>query len=135
MAQGVDVYFNLHKHVWSVRSRQTGLVTGHARVVAFSCGADMVVRPSGRARVLETGQKNVHAFVRGIDPELFNDGWQVKSWLSFGQSLPDATRVCYNPRRAGHFTRADTGERIDAASALVMVAPKEGAPQVWAVPK
>ena len=128
---GVDVYFNLHRKVWSIRSRKTGLVTDHARVVAFPMGAEMVVRPAGRAKVLQTGQKNVHAFVRGVDPHLSD---MVDQWLSFGATLPAATRVGYNPQRAGYFTRKDTGERIDSASALVMVAPMEGPPEVWAVP-
>ncbi|QGH74785.1 hypothetical protein MAL1_00006 [Bacteriophage DSS3_MAL1] len=129
---GVDVYFNLHRKVWSLRCRKSGLVTGHARVVAFPLGASMVVRPAGRAKVLETGQKNVHAFVRGAYPET-SDDWA--SWDGFGHSLPEACRITYNPRTAGHFTRRDTGERIDAASAVVMVARPDFPPEVWAIPK
>ena len=62
---GVDVYFTLHRGVWSLRDRKSGLVTGHSRVVAFAFGARMVVREAGRARVLREGVKNVHAFIRG----------------------------------------------------------------------
>lgn len=129
---GVDVYYNLHKKVWSVRCRKTGRVVDHSRVVAFSIGATMIVRPSGRAKVLQTGVKNVHAFVRGVDPDLSEN---VADWLEFGKGLPEATRVTYNPRRAGYFTRCDTGERVGSASALVMVAPEGEPPQVWAVPE
>ncbi len=127
----VDVYFNLHRKVWSIRSRASGLVTAHRRVVAFPTGAAMVVRPSGRAKVLKTGLKNVHAFVRGEYPELSD---RVAEWLEFGRGLPEATRVTYNPHHAGFFTRKDTGARVDSASALVMVAPPEASPEVWAVP-
>ncbi|QJA42981.1 hypothetical protein [Phaeobacter phage MD18] len=129
---GVDVYFNLHRKVWSIRCRKSGLVTDHARVVAFPLGASMVVRPAGRAKVQATGQKNVHAFVRGAEPELSD---RVADWLAFGRGLPEATRITYNPRHAGHFTRKDNGARIDSASAIVMVAPPDAPPEVWAVPK
>ena len=128
---GVDVYFNLHRGVWSLRDRKSGLVTGHSRVVTFAFGARMVVREAGRARVLREGVKNVHAFIRGEDPDTFGD---LAGWLAFAEGLPDSTRITYNPHRAGYFTRKDNGERIDSASAVVMVAPFEGPPQVWAVP-
>lgn len=127
----VDVYFNFHRGVWSLRSRKSGLVIAHARVVAFAHGARMAVQASGRRRVLETGHKTVHAFVRGEDAEASED---VAGWRAFGQGLPDICRARYNPRRAGYFTRDDTGERIDSASALVMVAPAGEPPEVWAVP-
>lgn len=60
----VDVYYNLHKHVWSVRDRATGRVVLH-------CGrVDLVdvtfrVGQRGRDRVLEEQRKNVHAYVTG----------------------------------------------------------------------
>lgn len=131
LAFPVDVFLNLHKRVWSVRNRSTGLVEHHARVVAFAFGARLVVQPAGHAKAFQTGAKNVHAFVRGRDAEI---GPDHAGWLRFGAGLPDACRITYNPKRADHFTRVGTGERIDAASAVVMIAPPDGPPQVWAVP-
>lgn len=128
----VDVFFNLHRREWSLRNRKTGLVERHSRVVAFALGARLVVQPAGRARVLATGHKTVHAFVRGDGAEI---GPDFAGWLRFGAGLPDACRITYNPKRADHFTRVWTGERIDRASAVVMVAPPGEAPQVWAVPE
>jgi len=127
----VDVYFNLHKKVWSLRNRKSGLVERHARAVAFPHGAEMVVQAAGRARVLETGHKTVHAYVRGEGVDISADS---EALHKFALTLPAACRITYNPRRAGYFTKADTGERIDRASALVMIAPKGETPQVWAVP-
>jgi hypothetical protein len=126
----VDVYFNLHRLIWSVRDRKTGLVLAHKRVVAFSLGAEMVVQQAGRTRVLQTGVKQVHAFVRGNAPDLSDN---VGLWLPFARDLPNYTRITYNPHRAGFFTRKDNGARIDKASALVMIAPQDGPPEVWAV--
>jgi len=63
---------------------------------------DLVVSESGRQRVLETGHKNVHAYVRGsveavegfksfkgriVPPELFSS-------LCIN---PRASEICYNP--------------------------------------
>ncbi|WNL50828.1 hypothetical protein RPALISO_241 [Ruegeria phage RpAliso] len=131
LVEPVDVYFNLHKRLWSLRDRKTGLVIRHARVVAFALGAEMIVRPAGQRLVKLTGRKTVHAFIRGRDAEVSTD---VRGWLSFGTGLPAATRITYNPQRADHFTRAGNGMRIDRASAVVMVAPQGEPPQVWAVP-
>lgn len=63
----VDVYLNLNMSrpgapVLSIRHR--GLVIGHARAVRID-GATFPVQPAGRQRVLDSGVKNVHAFVRG----------------------------------------------------------------------
>ena len=65
----VDVYFNLRKKLWSVRSRETGRVLCHCHEVALR-GVRFVVGAAGRERVRREGRKNVHAFVRGeVCPE------------------------------------------------------------------
>lgn len=64
----VEVYWNLHLKLFSIRSR--GKVIGHASRVLVR-DAEFVVQPAGNARVRETGHKVVHAFVRG---QL--EGWQ-----------------------------------------------------------
>ena len=58
----VEVYRNLNKGCFSVRHK--------GKVIDYSSGvvlrdAKFVVRKGGRKRVLDSGQKNVHAFVRG----------------------------------------------------------------------
>lgn len=64
----VDVYRNLHKGCYSVRSRQRddsyGRILFHLdRVVVWD--TKFVVNEKGRQKVLKTKRKNVHAFVRG----------------------------------------------------------------------
>ena len=129
--QAADVYFNLHRRVWSLRCRSTGRVTGHSRVVAFPFGARLIVRKAGRERVLRTGQKVVHAFVRG---DVLDTSGTVAEWMETAQTLPNAVAITYNPFHAAHFTHRATGERIDAASAVLMIAPEGQPPQVWAIP-
>ena len=60
----VEVYFNLHKRVFSIRSCRTGRVIDHAKHVHI-VNPKFVVREGGRQRVLRERKKNVHAFVRG----------------------------------------------------------------------
>jgi hypothetical protein len=62
----IEVYRNLRKRdgVW-YSIRQHGKVVGHAREVSLS-SCEFVVNEAGRKRVLKTGRKNVHAFVRGV---------------------------------------------------------------------
>ncbi len=61
----VDVYWNFHKKLWSVRSRETRLVVAHLDGLVL---ADVRFRVSaaGNARVRAEGRKNVHAYARGI---------------------------------------------------------------------
>ncbi len=88
----VDVYFNLHRRLFSMRSHETGRVIGH---YPWACVVDatFVVQPAGRQRVLDSGVKNVHAFVRGTSA----------SAASATCDRSTACRVSYNPCKAPWF--------------------------------
>lgn len=65
----VDVYRCLdgHKPTWTIKSREP---ESYGRVVAHEDTAlvarpEFVVQKSGHDRMVDTGQRNVHAFVRG----------------------------------------------------------------------
>ena len=88
----VEVYFNLHKYIWSVRSCKTGRVILHTDKVHIA-NPEFVVRQAGRNRVLREGKKNVHAFVRG-DATYFDD---------FDPQYTDYTLVSYNPYKHSTF--------------------------------
>lgn len=59
----VEVYKNLNCGLMSVREC-SGRVLTHEQSV-FIATPRFVVQPAGRSKVLQTRQKNVHAFVRG----------------------------------------------------------------------
>lgn len=61
----VQVYQNLNKSCFSVRSKRTGLVIAYADTVTVS-NAIFKVSEKGRQRVLRTGVRSVHAYVEGI---------------------------------------------------------------------
>ena len=58
----VQVYYNLHKHCYSIR--QSGRVIGHTDSIVLR-DARFNVAPAGREKVRRTGVKNVHATVSG----------------------------------------------------------------------
>lgn len=101
----VEVYWNLHKHVFSVRSRETGRVLGHCDDINL---ADVTFRVSqaGRRRVVTEKRKNVHAFVRGV---IASDEMHLRG------PIETYTRARYNPYESGHFMDADTGVLLDGA--------------------
>lgn len=128
--KNADVYFDLHRKVWSCKGRKTGIVEHKARVVVAVFGATMVVRESGRQRVLKEKRKNVHAFAR-IDHGLACE--DLKGWQAFVETQENLIQVSYNPYMAGHFYRKDTMAPVHGVQSLVMLAPEGAPPQVWAV--
>ena len=88
----VNVYWNLHRHCWSVR--QGGRVVGHAQYIALE-NVTWRVQASGRERVRREGKKNVHAYASG----------RVTGLVVFdGSEMP----VRYNPYDLETFVAGDT---------------------------
>lgn len=108
----VEVYWNLHRQVYSVRLLRTGRVVAHVPYIKLR-GVTFSAQAAGRERVRRTGVKNVHAFVRGM----------VDMTTSYhGQTLG----VTYNPYKYDSFVcwgnLSNTSERkpIFAAPAAVL---------------
>lgn len=109
----VRVFRNLTRDCYSVQAKGPAgwRTVAHASEVTL-WGAAFEVSQAGRKRVLESGKKQVHAFVRG---ELLQ--WQGEVYRDRGEGLlhprdgrhgcPAETmqRVSYNPRRADHFVQ------------------------------
>ena len=99
----VEVYFNLHKKTFSVRSAKSGKVLLHTDEVHIE-NPEFVVRQSGRERVLREGKKNVHAFVRG-DATFFRY-----------TNRPMLDTLTYNPYKYAYFVDKQTEEPVYKAS-------------------
>ena len=113
----VEVYFNLHKYIWSVRSARTGRVILHTDKVHIR-DPEFVVRQAGRNRVLREGKKNVHAFVRG-DATYFDDFDP-----DYHPNYLDYTLVSYNPYKFDTFVDVhDTTPVRKAKRAMLEVRP------------
>ena len=99
----VEVYFNLHKKTFSVRSAKSGKVLLHTDEVHIE-NPEFVVHQSGRNRVLSEGRKNVHAFVRG-DATFFRY-----------TNRPRLDTLTYNPYKYASFVDKKTEEPVYKAS-------------------
>lgn len=105
MAKKVRVYFNLHKHCYSVQDTKTGRVIAHVESINL-IDAKFVVRESGRQKVLREKRKNVHAFVVGI--------WEKSSCKKL------KTKVRYNPYIRGEFF-TDNGIAVVKADLVSLI--------------
>jgi hypothetical protein len=105
----VEVYFNLHKHLFSVRQCSTGRVILHADKVHIR-DPKFVVRKSGRERVLREGKKNVHAFVRG----------EITHFDDFDPDYLGYTLVSYNPYRFDTFVNVCDTSPVHTAKRAVL---------------
>ena len=114
----IRVYFNLHKHLFSVQEKVNGSwkVTRHVDSI-FIRDALFKVSEKGRQRVLREKRKNVHAYITGEE---------YKGDLSYG-----GQEVYYNPcKTTGFITRA--GEMLKK-SVFVKMCVIDGKPQVFAL--
>lgn len=124
MTERVEVYFNLHKRLFSVR--EGGLVTAHLPLVVLR-DCTFAVQPAGLRKVRATGVKNVHAFVRGETGT--HEEWEA---VDEGHNI---WQVRYNPRVHDSFMRVmhmPNREQPIASAKLVLCEMLNGAPTMWA---
>ncbi|WP_342163948.1 hypothetical protein [Methylobacterium sp. SD21] len=76
-----DVYRNLARRCWSVR--EGGRVVEHVREIALA-DVRLIVQPGGRAAVIRTARRSVHAYARGTR-------------IPYEGMPPGAIEVGYNP--------------------------------------
>ncbi len=115
--QQVSCFWNLHKDVFSMES--TILERGKKRKLVCMHGNEFImtdvtfkVYEKGRQRVLNSGQKNVHAYVKG------KFIGETKSATFLQEGMREAY---YNPFNQATFTDKETGEVLESASVVLMV--------------
>jgi hypothetical protein len=94
LGRDVDVYFNLHRKVWSVRDRKTRRVIAHVDKIMLA-NVTFKVSAAGNARVRAEGRKNVHAFARGRVVDLA------------GGKVFNGVPITYNPYKHTTFVTKD----------------------------
>lgn len=112
MGQRVKVYYNLHKHTFSVQKQ--GLVILHADYVKLE-NVEFKVRPTGKEKVRQEKSKNVHAFVIG---ELID---YCQYPCDDIPEEPSGDIVTYNPYKYDTFVYRDTEEPIHTATEVDMI--------------
>ena len=98
----VDVYWNLHKNLWSVRHK--GKVIAHMGSLALQ-DVTFRVQPAGRARVRKEGKKNVHAFASGTYN--FPGSSELLRSVNQDHSSVLVRRITYNPYQHESFVYTD----------------------------
>lgn len=88
----VLVYRNLNKGGYSIK--QFGKVVAHSKALCLS-DCTFIVRESGRKRVLETGHKNVHAFIKGL--------YRPNGMGTTAKRNDLPCKIVYNPFDKGYF--------------------------------
>lgn len=111
----VEVYWNLHKKIWSVRHK--GRVLGHKELVVIG-DPEFAVQPAGRERVLREQRKNVHAFIRG---ELLpSPVCGVGTGEAFAH-LNGWVEITYNPYKYSTFIEKETKKPIHNADKAILI--------------
>ena len=116
----VEVYWNLHKRLFSVRALEgenKGRVIDHAYGVRLS-DATFVSQPAGRERVRREGVKNVHAFVRG-----HMEHYDIQTGvlpLDVERHGVTTKGVTYNPYKYDTFVEVGTEKPVHHASMVLM---------------
>lgn len=99
--QPVEVYRNLQKKGKCYSVRQGGVVVAHLRPKGedylMIYDLECTVSPSGKARAQKTGQRNVHAFIRGKITEPQRE--PARMWMS-----AILGKLNYDPFSADSFT-------------------------------
>ena len=117
MAVRAEVYWNLHKGLWSLRDAKTKRVVCHGPSVILR-DVDFRVQPAGRERVRREGKKNVHAYAVGF--------------IISADRLPDDVygdeQISYNPYVNETFVVEGTEQIVRSADYVVFTPNKE----VWA---
>jgi hypothetical protein len=108
----VMVYYNLHKHTFSVRSNNRVII--HADYVKL-VDVEFKVRPGGREKVVKEKQKNVHSFVIGTLVDYCNYPCEDMP------SEPNNNIVTYNPYKYNSFVMKDTEEPVYKADIVKMI--------------
>ena len=125
----IEIYFNLHKKVFSIRHK--GKVIDHATTVTV-LNPKFVVQPAGRAKVLRDRVKNVHAFVRT------DSLWTTENVDTLSKFFPEddlssyisthTEGVKYNPYMADTFVSCATGDAIHEAEMAYLAIDNQNKP-------
>ena len=116
MGQRVKVYYNLHKHTFSVQ--KNGLVVMLADYVKLE-NVEFKVRPGGKQKVRQENSKNVHAFVIG----------DLVDYCQYScddiPEEPTGDVVTYNPYKYDSFVYKETEEPVFNATEVDMINSKD----------
>ena len=114
-----QVYYNLHHRTFSVQ--QSGRVKAHSDGIILD-DVRFLVGKAGQKKVRETGRKNVHARVSGVNVKLIPSS---HIWQSFGRLEPYFESgwklATYNPYVTDTFVDQSSGEPVHNADRVILI--------------
>lgn len=122
-----SIYKNLHNGLWSIKCKKTGLVVGHAEaIIVQDCKPN--VSQAGRARVLATRSKVVHAYLEGDIITMFGftrfKGRDVYMTLSKAplviSSMTPREDITYNPYKHSEFVFRDSNQPYAGSDIVIL---------------
>jgi hypothetical protein len=115
--RGYRVYYNLHKHCYSVQAwdadKSGWRLYKHLDSLACS-GVTFKVYEAGRQKVLKEQKKNVHAFI--LAKEIFTE----LPMMMVMDIAERAKRAYYNPYRCEKFKNIHTGGFVEEAKQVLL---------------
>lgn len=116
----VRIYWNLHKHCYSVQTQQRStkgnnrwIVASHTEAISLT-DCTFNVSKAGQARVRTENRKNVHAFIHG-------------TWAAHNE--PTATKITYDPYTMDGF-QTKQGEPVHTAAHLTGITNDQHRPSI-----
>lgn len=115
----VETYYNLHKKCLSYR--RPGQRVQHAHTILLN-EARFAVQPAGREKTRTSGQKCVHAFVRG-EPAFIRgiDDVDDGDLTVTNMERQGYRQITYNPHKHDSFVFTDTGSPVYAATQVAVI--------------
>lgn len=114
-----QVYYNLHHHCFSVQ--QAGRLKAHTNGIVLD-DARFLVGKAGQKKVRETGRKNVHARVSGVNAELIPQHQIATMFHRMEPYFASGWKMAfYNPHVTDTFVDQRTGDPIHKADRVILI--------------
>jgi len=114
-----QVYYNLHHKTFSIQ--QSGRVKAHADGIVLD-DVRFLVGKAGQKKVRETGRKNVHARVSGVNVELIPSNHIEPSFGRLSPYFESGWKLAfYNPYVTDTFVDQQTREPIHNAERVILI--------------
>jgi hypothetical protein len=132
----VAVYWNLHRHAWSIKTDEAVGAVPRGKVIAWADADEMLALTGCRFHVSVTQHRNALAGIGARGTKRNVVAWVVGKLADGQQVLPDPRRVTFHwPDARSVFHTVDDGQPITRADVAVFTTDRDpdGSPhgRVW----
>ena len=120
MSCRVAVYWNLHRHVWSIKTDETVGAVRAGKVIAWADAGEPITLTACRFHVSVTQHQNALAGIGARGTKRNVVAWVVGKLADGYQVIGEPTRVTFHwPDARSAFIYADDGEQISSARPII----------------